>query len=114
MKKLLFLLFSLILFSFQTNAGGILGGELTYNCVAPGVYTVRLTYVHECSAVPTPATLNLQISSPGCTSQPRTVVINKTGTENLIQYYCNRPNMSACAPFNQPGTAFSVLYTGVV
>src|SRR6478735_2249257 len=53
-----------------------------------------------------------------CTSvprfQPRTVVINKTGTENLIQYYCNRPNMSACAPFNQPGTAFSVLYTGVV
>ena len=92
MKKILHLgsllvAFLLVCFSQRASASHFQGGDLTYACVAPGVYTVNLKLYRDCSGATAPNTASLDIKSPGC-NNGRSVTLNKVGGNRIGDPYC--------------------------
>ena len=117
MKKHCLLFFCFFTFlTLPALARNILGGELTYTCIAPGIYNVKFRYVQDCATTPIPSVINLNLKAPGCNPTGRTVTLNPVSMGNnvLLQNYCPKTPTPNCAPFNQPGIAILNVFQGVV
>ena len=79
--------FLLVCFSQRATASHFQGGDLTYACVAPGVYTVNLKLYRDCTGAGAPASATLKISSPGCNTG-RNVTLTKVGGNRIGDPYC--------------------------
>lgn len=79
--------FLLVCFSQRASASHFQGGDLTYACVAPGVYTVNLKLYRDCTGSPAPNSADLDIKSPGC-NNGRSVTLNKVGGNRIGDPYC--------------------------
>jgi hypothetical protein len=68
MKKFIAVFLLLLSFCFvnTARAAQLLGGDIEYQCVAPGVYVVAFFGYYDCSGAAYPATVQLNISAPGC------------------------------------------------
>src|SRR6187399_2049301 len=115
MKKLYLIFFCLFsCLSLPGIAGNILGGELTYSTIAPGIYHVNFRYVQDCSPVAPAPFVTLQLKSPGCNPVGRNVKLNKIGGYGIVTQTCPNAFTPNCSPGNQAGNAFSVNYSGIV
>ena len=67
-RTLLFVLLTALvgLSSKQTMASHAMGADLTYTCIAPGTYEIRLTFYRDCLGIAAPSTTSVTISSPSC------------------------------------------------
>ena len=72
---------------FQAQAGHTLWSELTYNCVAPGIYAVNLKMYRDCGGPMAPGSYVLNLKSPGCNTG-RSVNMNKNSTVKVGAPYC--------------------------
>src|SRR5688572_9232506 len=79
--------FLLVYFSQRATASHFQGGDLTYACVAPGVYTVNLKLYRDCTGATAPSSATLKISSPGCNAG-RNVTLTKVGGNRIGDPYC--------------------------
>src|SRR5687768_11056063 len=79
--------FLLVCFSQRATASHFQGGDLTYACVAPGVYTVNLKLYCDCTGAIAPSSATLKISSPGCNAG-RNVTLTKVGGNRIGDPYC--------------------------
>lgn len=87
--------------SFTLKAGHVQGAELTYVCLSPNVYEVKLKLFRDCSGAPMPAVAYLNVHSPVCGS-PRTVTMNPVPGAGFIgDYYCPQVQVG-CPSVNHP------------
>ncbi len=59
--------FLLLLSTSDTKASHIMGGDITYNCIAPNTFAFTAQFYRDCNGIPLPNTVNLTVYSPsGC------------------------------------------------
>src|SRR5688572_25983052 len=71
----------------NATASHFQGGDMTYVCVAPGIYTVNLKLYRDCSGATAPATASLNIKSQGC-NNGRMLSMTKVGNSRIGSPYC--------------------------
>jgi len=71
----------------QAQASHFQGGDMTYVCVAPNMYSVNLKLYRDCTGASAPASATLNIKSPGCNSG-RNITMTKVGANRIGSPYC--------------------------
>lgn len=74
-------------FAQEASASHFQGAELTYACMAPNVYVVNLKMYRDCSGIPAPATMFLDLKSQGCNAG-RSVTMARVGQPLIGNGYC--------------------------
>jgi hypothetical protein len=69
------------------SASHFMGGEITYQPVAPGVYVVDTKVYRDCTGATAPTSIQLKINSPGCNAG-RTITVQRTGNPTIGNPYC--------------------------
>jgi hypothetical protein len=91
MKKMLYKLLLAINLFFAagtvSQASHNQGGEITYQCVAPGVYVVNVMIYRDCTGAAAEPSITLNINSPGCNAG-RTFTVQRTGNSTIGDPYC--------------------------
>src|SRR6187431_1962650 len=87
------------------------GGDLTYQCVAPGVYVVNTKIYRDCTGSTAPTSITLKINSPGCNAG-RTMTVNRTGNPTIGNPYCpSIPKTCSTVRANYEEVIFSTTVT---
>ena len=120
MKKLLRKILALTLLAGsaligrQAAASHYQGTELTYSCVAPGMYQVQFKVYRDCAGSTIPNTIPITLIPQGCGSQ-RVVTLTKVpGTNAIGNFYCPQQGAPQCAGTvnpNQETETFSAMVT---
>lgn len=88
-------LFCYALQPLHAQSHGILGGELTYTCIAPNTYQVTLNVINDCQATPLPdsLTVNWAGNCPSMTTGSFILNKNPNATIDISNVF---PNGSPC------------------
>jgi gliding motility-associated-like protein len=87
------------------------GGDLTYQCVAPGVYVVNTKIYRDCTGATAPTSITLNINSPGCNAG-RTFTVQRTGNPTIGNPYCaSIPKTCSTVRANYEEVVFSTTIT---
>ncbi|KAA9340567.1 T9SS type A sorting domain-containing protein [Adhaeribacter soli] len=93
-------------FSHNVAATHFQASELTYTCVAPGLYSVNLKLYRDCSGSTAPSTAVLNLRPQGC-GTTRTVQMTKSSGSNTIgNFYCPQLGAPQCTSAGQPNFEF--------
>ncbi len=91
MKKILqlsaLLVALMVCFAQKTYASHTQGSDLTYTCIAPGIYVVNLRVYRDCTGIAAPTSASLNMRSPGCNAG-RSQAMTKVGTNVTGSLYC--------------------------
>jgi len=116
MKKNLrnFMLLAALLFSGfsqQAEASHYQGSELTYACIAPGVYRTTLKLYRDCTGIAAPSSAVLNIKSLGC-NPGRNVTMTKICGNRIGDPYC--ASMPKTCSSTGAANDEEVIFTGTV
>ncbi len=119
MKKLynriltsIFSLVFLVLFSNEAKASHAMGADITYRCLGNNQYEVTMSFYRDCSGIPAPLTMDLQIDNT-CGFNAITIFLNPTpGSPTQISPLCPSA-LSTCNGGSFTGIE-EWIYTGIV
>jgi hypothetical protein len=104
-KKFLFLIFFIALFSSKTNASHLMGGEITWDCVGGGQYVFSMKLYRDCNGIPPSGIVSLSVfNHPSVSSIPLNLI-----SQTDISPVCNLagPGISCSGAESQPGWPLS-------
>ena len=90
MKRILLSLLTLLLLSAgQTRASHIMGGEITYTIVSPGVYNLKLSIYRDCAGIPAANYELITATSASCGANQSINVYPTSSSPNQILTNCS-------------------------
>jgi hypothetical protein len=113
-RILLCLVINCLFNSFLIKAGGIAGGDLTYEFIGNDQYKVTLNLIRDCSNEPAPDTVNLDVSSSSCSFSTTYILLPGPLVPDVITEFPCPDILSTCNGGNAYGAQqwkyFAVIY----
>jgi hypothetical protein len=111
-NKLLLVVFFFAGFSIDLHASHLLGSEITYECIGPNRYRVRMTVYRDCAGISAESSQTLRYSSAQC-GVNTTITLNRVGSPVDITPLCPS-QVSRCQSSSGPFGFQEVIYEGII
>jgi hypothetical protein len=98
----------------EATASHYQGTELTYTCIAPGMYQVQFKVYRDCLGASIPNSIPVTLSPQGCGTQRVVSLSPVAGSNTLGNFYCPQQGTPQCSFTSSPNretALFSAMVT---